>query len=210
MISTIDKLAEQVIATHRMHNGPQLFTVAISGIDASGKGYITRLLEEQLEKSGYRVANINIDPWQTPIPVRLNQENPAENLYNNIFRWEDFFRQLILPLKIHKNIRLDAELIRTDADRYYSYTYEYNDLDILLLEGILLFKEEYFKYYDLKVWIDCSFETGLQRALRRNVEKLDEPRLIHDYDTFYYAAQRLHLEKDLPILRADIIFDNDK
>ena len=156
------------------------------------------------------MANINIDPWQTPIPVRLKQENPAENLYNNIFRWEDFFNQLILPLRSDKNIRLDAELIRTDADLYYSHTYQYENLDILLLEGILLFKEQYLSYYDLKVWVDCSFETGLQRALVRNVEKLDESRLIHDYATYYYAAQRLHFEKDLPMLRADIIFDNDK
>jgi hypothetical protein len=49
----------------------------------------------------------------------------------------------------------------------------------------------------------------LQRAIKRNVEKLDEKRLIHYYDKYYYAAQRLHFERDNPRDKADLIFDNN-
>ena len=136
--------------------------------------------------------------------------NAAENVYENIFRWQEFFQQLVIPLQRDKSIQLNTRLIRSDADVYYPFTYHYENLDILLIEGILLFREKYIPCYDYKIWIECSFETGLQRAIHRNVEKLDELQLIFDYNTYYYPAQRLHIDRDNPRSSADIIFNNDK
>ena len=186
-----------------------MLTVAISGIDASEKGYTADLLQQNLESKGYKVANINIDPWQNPIPILLKKENAAENVYENIFRWNDFFEQLIFPLQKNKSIYLETHGIRTDADVYYPLINNYKNIDILLIGGILLFKRNYLSFYDHKVWIDCSFETGLQRAIARNAEKLNERRLLLDYYIYYYAAQRLHFERDDPKKAADIIFNNN-
>ena len=208
-ILTISELSQNVLDAFAKHSKASLFTVAISGIDASGKGYTAKFLQEELGLKGYKVANINIDPWQNPIAVRLRKENAAENVYENIFKWDEFFDQLIFPLQKNKSIYLETEGIRGDADVYYPLIYDHINLDILLIEGILLFKKKYISHYDYKIWIDCSFETGLQRAIERNVERLDKERLIHDYKTFYYAAQRLHLEKDDPQKAADVIFNNN-
>jgi len=208
-VNDIPSLTQKVIDAFSHHDKRTAFTVAISGIDASGKGYTTKMLQYELESKGYKVANINIDPWQNPIPVRLQQENAAENFYNNVFRWNNFFELLILPLQANRNIFLETTLIRTDADEYYNHIYNYSDIDFLLIEGILLFQKKYLPNYHYKIWIDCSFETGMQRAINRNVEKLDETKLIHDYDTFYYAAQRLHFKKDNPKACADTVFNND-
>lgn len=208
-LNDIPSLTKKVMNAFARHDQRTAFTVAISGIDASGKGYTTKLLQEELESMGYKVANINIDPWQNPIPVRLRKENAAENLYENIFRWDEFFQRLIFPLQKNKSIYLETEGIRSDADIYYPLHYDFSVVDILLIEGILLFRKEYLGHYDYKIWIDCSFETGLQRAIQRNVERLDEERLKHDYETYYYAAQRLHFSKDDPKHAADIILYND-
>jgi uridine kinase len=208
-VKDLSSLTQRVINSFGMHDKQTALTIAISGIDASGKGYTTKLLQNELEAKGYKVANINIDPWQNPIPVRLRKENAAENVYENIFRWNNFFEQLILPLKQNKSIYLVTNGILSDADIYYPLVYDYKNIDIILIDGILLFKKKYLSFYDYKIWIDCSFQTGLQRAIKRNVEKLDEERLIHDYDTYYYAAQRLHFERDKPKQVADIIFDNN-
>lgn len=196
-----------VLAKQRGHS---VFTLSISGIDGSGKGFISQLLEKKLSETGLRVATINIDPWQNPIPIRLKEESPAENFYKNVFRWDDFFKKLIIPLKKKRHISLSTQLIRTDADEYYEYTYEYKDLDIIIIEGILLFQQQFEHLFDYKIWIECSFETALKRAIQRNSEKLDEARLIHDYHTFYYPAQRLHFELDNPQKRADIIFNHEE
>jgi uridine kinase len=72
-----------------------------------------------------------------------------------------------------------------------------------------LLQEKYSRYYDYKIWVDCSFETGMKRAIERNTEKLDETRLIHDYNTYYYPAQTLHFKKDNPMNAADFVFDNN-
>lgn len=208
-MNTIGSLAGAVLRKKESYTGDRLFTVAISGIDGAGKGHISRLLQEELERQGLAVANINIDPWQNPIPVRLVKEDPANNIYHTIFRWTDFFEQLVFPLQGNRRIRLETKGIRSDADEYYPLVYDHPAPDILLLEGILLFKREYLSFYDYKIWIGCSFETALQRALERNVEQLSRERLIHDYEVYYHAAQRLHIQKDHPEASADLIFEND-
>jgi uridine kinase len=210
IINDIPSLVKKVMNAFAHHDRETAFTVAISGIDASGKGYTCKLLQEESEKMGYNVANINIDPWQNPIPIRLQNENAAENFYRNVFRWKDVFSKLLIPLKSKRSIHLQANLIRSDADECYNYTYQYENIDFLLIDAILLFQEKYTQFYDYKIWIDCSFETGLRRALQRNVEKLDEETLIHDYNTYYYPAQQYHLKKDRPINFSDVIYCNDE
>src|SRR5690349_17356465 len=106
--NNVKKLTELVLREYRSYRNQSVFTVAISGIDASGKGFIAALLQNELEKQGLKVANINIDPWQNPITLRLKEENPAENFYKEVFRWDDFFTQLIIPLKEIGSIYFDA------------------------------------------------------------------------------------------------------
>ena len=187
--NSVKKLSELVLKEYKSYGKQNVFTVAISGIDASGKGFVSNLLESELEAQDLKIANINIDPWQNPITLRLQKENPAENFYKLVFRWDDFFTQLITPLKKSGSIYLDTMLIRTDADEYYPHVYDFNDVNILLVEGIFLFKRALLNYYDSKIWIDCSFETGLQRAIARNSENLSKEQLVRDYNAHYYPAQ---------------------
>jgi uridine kinase len=209
MTDRVKKLSEIVLRKYHFHREAHVFTVAISGIDASGKGFVSDLLEQELESHNLKIANINIDPWQNPIPVRLQKENPVKNFYQQVFRWDDFFSQLILPLKKNGGIYLETKLIRTDADEYYPFTYHFHKIDILLIEGIFLFKKELLEQYDFTIWIDCSFATGLQRAIARNSENLGEEQLVRDYDTYYYPAQRYHFKKDNPVSKANYIYNNE-
>ena len=206
----IKKLSTPILQKFYDHTPDHVFTVAISGIDASGKGYVAKRLENKLTGKGLRVANINIDPWQNPIPIRLKKENPAENFYQNVFRWDDVFGQLITPLRKAGTIRLATQLMYTHADEYFAFEFDFRNIDILLVESIFLFQQKYLRHYDLKVWIDCSFETGLKRALKRNVERLSKQKVIDDYQTYYYPAQRYHLQRDNPKHLSDIIYCNDQ
>jgi uridine kinase len=208
--NNVKKLTELILREYGSYRNQDVFTVAISGIDGSGKGFVADLLQNELEKQNLKVANINIDPWQNPIVLRLKKENPVENFYREVFRWDDFFTQLITPMKKSGSIYLEAMLIRTDADEYYPHVYNFIDVNILLIEGIFLLKKALLNYYDSKIWIDCSFETGLQRAMARNVENLSKEQLIHDYNTYYYPAQQYHFQQDNPQKSSDIIYCNDE
>jgi uridine kinase len=206
-IKEFSKLIRQKFYAHTVDH---VFTVAISGIDASGKGYVAKRLETELTAKGLKVANINIDPWQNPIPIRLKKENAAENFYQNVFRWDDVFEQLIIPLRRTRSVHLATQLIFSHADEYFDFTFDFGSIDILLVDAIFLFQQRFLKHYDFNVWIDCSFETGLKRAIKRNVERLSKEKLLDDYQTYYYPAQRYHFQKDNPRQLSNVIYCNDK
>jgi hypothetical protein len=46
-------------------------------------------------------------------------------------------------------------------------------------------------------------------ALQGNIEKINEEKLLHNYQIFYYPAQLYHVDKDDPKQIADLIFKND-
>jgi len=91
----------------------------------------------------------------------------------------------------------------------YMQSYDFDEVDVIVLEGIFLLKKELKKNYDLAFWIDCLFETALQRAILRNQEGLSEEEIIRDYSTIYFPAQMIHFVRDDPKSDVDGIMEND-
>ena len=93
---------------------------------------------------------------------------------------------------------------------YRKHVYEFDDVDLILLEGIFLFKRELQQCYDFRLWIDCSFKTALERALSRSQEGLPPADTIDAYERIYFPAERVHFERDSPRDSADLVFVNDE
>lgn len=203
--------------------------VGISGIDASGKGYISSRLASDLESAGYRVALINVDGWlnlphvrfisgvpvATPVSQRLGHAviieptDAGRHFYHHALRLEEMFHKLVLPLTRDREIDLTMDFAEETATEFRPYTYRLAEIDIVILEGIFIFKREYVSCFDLKIWIDCSFETALERAIGRAQEGLSAESTIDAYQTIYFPAERLHFEIDRPVEAADIVYSND-
>lgn len=183
--------------------------VAVSGIDGSGKGHVTQGLAERLTRNGLRVAAIGIDFWQQPQSIRLGLQPSGAHFYAHAFRWEELFGELVGPLVRHRSVDVMVNAIRTDVDRYFPRQYRFENVDVVLLEGIFLFKREFVLRYDLRLWIECSFQTALARAHLRNQEGVSAETLERDYRSIYFPAQRLHFERDDPRSHADLLIDND-
>jgi uridine kinase len=184
--------------------------VGISGIDASGKGFITQKLAEQLRTGGWNVALICADDWLNLPKVCMNSVNYAEHFYEHAIRFDEMFEQLIIPLKQTRGINLTADCADAKATAFRKERYDLRNIDVVLLEGIFLFKPAYRHHFDLSVWIDCSFERALERAIERGQEGLPPAETIKAFETIYFPAQRIHLMRDNPREAADIIFVNDK
>jgi uridine kinase len=159
--------------------------VAISGIDAAGKGTLARDLVERLRVRGTRVALVGADGWLTPNEGLDLGSEPGVNFYRRGFWFDAMFERVVDPLCLDRSI------------------------DVVLLEGIFLFKKELRHRYDLTIWVDCRFETALRRALVRNQERLPADRLLADYARIYFPAQEVHLARDNPRAFADILYAND-
>lgn len=182
----------------------------ITGIDGSGKGYVTERIAARLRERGVRVAAINVDGWLELPSRRFSPVNPAEHFYDHAIRFEEMFARLVLPLKESRSCRLVAELAdATDAEVYRRHVYAFADIDVILLEGIFLLKRAHRDRLDLSFWIDCTFETALERALARGQEGLSPEETVRDYETIYFPAQRIHLDRDSPREFATAVLEND-
>ena len=184
--------------------------VGISGIDAAGKGFVTARIAELLEKRGFNVAVINADGWLNLPHVRFHFQDPAKHFYENGIRFDEMFERVILTLRDTRNVNVESDFTEETATAFRKHCYAFRDIDVVFLEGIFLFKLAYRHHFDLTIWVDCSFETALERAINRCQEGLPPTETIQAFETIYFPAQRIHLTRDNPRAFADIIFANDK
>src|SRR5947199_1782294 len=183
--------------------------VGISGIDAAGKGFVTARVAESLQMRGIKLAVINADDWLNLPHVRFHRQDPAKHFYENAIRFDEMFERVILPLRGTRNVNVESDFTEETATTFRKHRYAFRNIDIVLLEGIFLFKPASRRHFDLKVWIDCSFATALRRAMARGQEGLPPQEAKRAFETIYFPAQRIHLARDNPLKAADIDFVKD-
>jgi uridine kinase len=182
--------------------------VGISGIDGSGKGFVSMKVADVLRAKSLNAAVISADDWLNLPKVCLNPENYAEHFYKHAIRFDEMFERLIIPLRDHRGVDVLADCGDAKATSYRKHKYEFNDIDVIVVEGIFLFKPRYRHHFDLRVWIDCSFECALERAIERGQEGLPPDETKKAFQTIYFPAQQIHLARDDPRENADILFAN--
>ena len=206
---SIDEVVRKILERRANISQTRSLLVGVSGIDGCGKGYIAAQLQAHLALRGVIPTILNVDGWLNMPQKRFDKSAPAENFYENAIRLDQFFTQLVVPLRSGRSVHLVADFVEETASDYRKHTYDYQDVSVVLVEGIFLFKPQYRKYFDLAIWIDCSFPTALARAIDRAQEGLSPANTIAAYDTIYFPAQRIHLAQDKPRENADLIFEND-
>ena len=208
-MSGIDELTRQILRRRATVPETRCLLVGVSGIDGSGKGYVARQLEARLALHGATPAIVNVDGWLNLPERRFKQSGLAKNFYENAIRFDQFFRQLVIPLRDRRSVRLVADFTEETATQYRKHTYDFKDVSVILVEGIFLFKRQYRTHFDLAIWVDCSFPTALARAIDRSQEGLSAAKTIAAYETIYFPAQRIHMNQDHPRENADLVFEND-
>jgi uridine kinase len=205
----LDSLVAGIIEARKHAPATRALLVGISGIDASGKGFIAVKLADALRVKSLNVALISADDWLNLPNVYINPENPGEHFYKYALRLDEMFERLIIPLRDHREVDVLADCGDAKATVHRKHRYVFRNVDIVLLEGIFLFRCAYRHHFDLRLWVDCSFDSALQRAIARGQEGLPPAETIHAFETIYFPAQRIHLARDNPREAADIIFAND-
>ena len=198
-----------IIEKRKAASPQRALLVGISGIDAAGKGFVTARIAESLQMRGIKLAVINADDWLNLPHVRFHRQDPAKHFYENAIRFDEMFERVILPLRGTRNVSVESDFAEETATTFRKHCYAFRNIDIVLLEGIFLFKPAYRRHFDLAVWVECSFSTALQRAIKRSQEGLSLEETIKAFETIYFPAQRIHLARDNPCRAADIILAND-
>src|SRR5216684_1423839 len=201
-MNTVESVLELV------HHATAALNFGDCPLDAHGKGYFTAELVKTLQAIGVRAAAVNIDGWLNLPKNRFDPSNPAEHFYLHAIRFNDMFTQLVLPLRDRRSIRCEVDYAEETAVAYRRHIYQYECVDVILLEGIFLLKQAFQSYYDLSCWIDCSFDTALERAIARGQEGLSPEDTTRAYRSIYFPAQEIHFRRDNPRAAATVIFNN--
>lgn len=117
-------------------------------------------------------------------------------------------RDVIVPLRSSRSHVVEANIAEETGTQYQRRTFKFENVAVVIVEGIFLFKQDLREYFDLRVWIACSFSTALARALGRSQEGLPPAATIRAYDAIYFPAQRIHMDHDNPRDSADLIVNN--
>jgi uridine kinase len=199
--STFEFLIGEIAAARARVPADRSAVVAISGIDASGKGHVASGLTAALAAADLRVALIGLGGFLRAPRERFAAGDPAGHFYRHGFRFDELFGSLVLPLRDRRSWRFEP----SSADRVYAF----DEIDVVLLEGIFLLKRELRAHYDVSFWIDCTFATALERAIARGQEGMDPDETRLAYDSIYFPAQVLHCERDDPKGAANHVVVND-
>ena len=210
----LEPLISEIVARRRRIPAERALLVGLSGIDASGKGFVAERLARSLGRTagitepGYNFAVIGVDGWLNLPHVRFHDQNPAEHFYQHALRFDEMFERLIVPLRENRSVDLEMDFTEETAVSYRKHRHHFRDIAVIFLEGIFLFKRRYRSQYDLACWIECSFETALARGVKRCQEGLPPSETVRAFETIFFAAQKLHLARDNPRAAADLIIAN--
>jgi len=206
----IEQSIALIVAKRELVLGSRSVLVGLSGIDGSGKSHLAPQISAGLRRRGFSVAGLAVDDWAAAPEQRFDLHRPAEHFYEHGFRFEEMFRDLVLPLKSRRSRRLEALRSNESQSALHPHVFEFHDVDIILLEGIFLLKRDYREHFDLTIWVDCSFETAMERAVQRGQEGLPPDETVRAYETIFFPAQRVHFARDRPREMPDLVITNDE
>lgn len=115
---------------------------------------------------------------------------------------------MLIPLKTMGALEVELQLLDLETDKYSLIkSYSISKNTIVILEGILLYREPINQYFDLRVFLDIPFEDVIKRAAIRDVPIHGEE-ILNKYETKYIPVQKWYLSSYKPKEKSDIIVDN--
>jgi uridine kinase len=204
----IHPIAEYLL---RRKTSPSLM-VALDGVDAAGKTTLADSLGGELERRGQRVIRASIDGFHNPSAIRHARGNfSPEGYFFDSFNYAALKESLLVPLGKGGNgkYRVNVFNFRSDAAAEAETLQAPGDF-ILLFDGVFLFRPELRGYWDVKIFVEVSFEESLRRALRRDRPLFRDIREIEErYTRRYIPGQKLYLDQGHPEAMADLVVHNE-
>ena len=206
--SLLDRLAHAIAAVSRPHP----IRVAIDGVDAAGKTGLADDLVGLLQGRGYPVIRASLDSFHHPREIRHRRGTASpEGYYYDSFDYPAAKALLLDPLGPGGNLRYQTALFDGRAEAAVSSPVRTAELhSVLLFDGVFLFRPELEACWDLRIWVEVTFEVMLDRVVRRDGDLFGgEAATRERYEQRYIPGQRLYLKQCRPREQAHLIVDNN-
>ncbi len=185
---SLDRAVELVLASIQervQQNSAAPVFVGVSGIDCSGKTTLAKALFASLHGVETSVELVSVDDYIIPRAMRRYQPVAHINYFENTFDHAALSRRI-------------AEL-RHEAD-----------IDLVIAEGVFLFREELVDNWNLKVWLEMGTEHSVRRGSARDAGYFGSVNNARfEYERRFVPAHEYHLERDKPQEAADFVFNVD-
>lgn len=174
------------------------FVIGISGFGGAGKSTYARWLVSQFESHGYRTALVGIDGFM------VAPKKTDDGSYGPDFDHD----------------RLDDQVLSTARSGSFEYvTYDWYEqrlgevvkvesANVVIVEGVRLFKPEWMTRFDLSVWVDTEPNVARQRGMARDRDAYQNL-IVEFWDHVWTPRDIEHFDRYRPDLLADFVVDND-
>jgi uridine kinase len=187
----------------------QILRVAVDGVDCAGKTVFADEIKPLIEKRGRCVIRSSLDGFHNPSRVRYSRgrDNP-EGYYLDSFNYQGLVDNLLSPLSPKGDRRYKKAIYNYEKDEPISYPYETaGEGDVLLFDGVFMLRPELYDFWDLKIFLDISYDESLRRAKQR--EGGDSSKIESLYLSRYIPGQKLYIMHSDPKRKVDILIDNN-
>lgn len=202
----MDELVTRTLELRR-HLG-RAVAVGVSGIDCAGKTTVATALQRELEQRGVPVLAISGDDFTRPTTQRYAEPDLALGYYRDSFDYAWVFDRMLPTVRAGEHGELTTLVSDWEHDSWQRHTFRLPAGAVVIVEGCFLFTAERAGAFDLRVWIDVPADDALSRAQRRakDLERMGGPDGVRErYLARYLPGQELHLARDAPRGRADVV-----
>jgi len=183
--------------------------VAVDGVDAAGKTVFADELHPLLEERGREVIRSSMDWFHNPRRLRhARGRMDPEGYYLDSFNYRVLLDYLLLPLGPGGSLIYMDKAFDYRIDQRLDVPFKKAGSDsVLLFDGVFLLRPELERLWDLKIYLDVTFEESLRRGLEREASNSSEVEEL--YMNRYIPGQKLYHIHSAPQRKADIVIDNN-
>jgi phosphoglycolate phosphatase len=201
IFARIKSLLESVSTDHAV-------VIGINGVDTSGKTTFAIELERYLQGKRFKTQLIHLDNFHNPRSVRSQGDDPIQSYLNHAFNLELLENQILAPARKKEVIDKELLLLNLESDTFTNRkAYRIDQDTVVILEGVLLYREPLDQYFNVRVFLDIPFSEVLRRAGERDAARFG-PKFLDKYRTKYIPLQKRYLERYSPKEHSDIVVDN--
>jgi len=183
--------------------------IGINGVDTSGKTVFAVAFEKYLKSRGYKTMLIHLDDFHNPREVRNKGTDPVQSYIDNAFNLELLVNEILKPVSQGQTVSKELTLLDLETDKFSNIQhYQIVKNTVVILEGVLLYREPLDEHFSIRVFLDVEFDEVLRRAGKRDEVRFG-PELIKKYESRYIPVQKRYFAEFNPIERSDILIDNN-
>jgi uridine kinase len=207
---TLVELADVVLAVHRSYP----VRVAIDGCSAAGKTTLAdELAQVLLTRTDRPVIRAGIDYFKRAVELRTAYPHDSpDSYYLDSWDNEAIRDRLLVPLGPSGNRRYCARIMDLQARTALNEPVQVAaDNAVLLADGAFLQRPELDPYWDLRIYVDVSFDEVLRRGVARDQQWMGSAAdAEHRYRTKYIPGERRYVDQVRPRERAQVVVNNEE